>query len=57
MGGCFAENRHVVFLWKGHVMFCWSGHLRGYVMFGKGIKITQQTVVNAMALVCLATVC
>lgn len=42
---------------RGHVMFCWSGHLRGHVLFGKGVRITQQTVDKALTLVCLATLC
>jgi thiosulfate reductase cytochrome b subunit len=36
------------------VVFCWSGCLRGHLMLGKGISITQQTVHNTVALVCLA---
>lgn len=39
---------------KGHVMFGWSRSLRGHVIFGKNISITQQTVDNALALVSLA---
>lgn len=35
-------------------MFCWSWHLGGYMMFGKSINITQQTVDDALALVLLA---
>jgi hypothetical protein len=42
-------------LMRGHAMFCWCGHLRGHVMFGKSISITQQTVDNPLALVHLAT--
>ena len=34
---------------KRHVMFCWSRCLRGLVMFGKGISITQQTVGHSVA--------
>ena len=33
-------------LGKGHVMFNWSECLRGHVMFGKSISITQQIVNN-----------
>lgn len=47
MGGCFAENRHVVFSWKlsvkEHMTFPWSGLLRELVMSRKTIKITPQT--------------
>ena len=39
---------------KGHVMFYWSRSLRGHMIFGKYISITQQTVDNALALVSLA---
>jgi hypothetical protein len=39
---------------RGHVMFCWIRCLRGLVMFGKGISITQQTMDDTLALVCLA---
>ena len=39
---------------KGHVMFCWSRSLRGHMIFGKNLSITQQTVDNALALVSLA---
>jgi hypothetical protein len=42
---------------RGYVKICWSGHLRGHVIFGKGISITQQTVDNTLAMVCLATLC
>ena len=51
LGGCFAENRHIVFLWKlsgkEHVMFCWGRCLEGQVTFGKAINIAQQTVDDA----------
>jgi hypothetical protein len=33
---------------RGHVMFYYSRHLREYVMFGKGINITPQTVGDAV---------
>lgn len=39
---------------KGHVMFYWSRSLRGHMIFGKNLSITQQTVDNALALVSLA---
>jgi hypothetical protein len=39
---------------KGHIMFCWRRCLRGQVMFGKSVSITQQTMDNALALVHLA---
>ena len=35
---CFSESC----LLKGRMMFCWSGCLRGCMIFGKGICITQQ---------------
>ena len=48
--GCFAENSHVVFFWKlsRNVMSCKIGPLRKHTVFGKGIKITQQTVGDAV---------
>jgi hypothetical protein len=42
---CFWQSSLV----KGHAIFCWSGCLRGHVMFGKSISVTQQTVDNALA--------
>jgi hypothetical protein len=62
MRGSFAEKRHMVLFYiiclvKGHVMFYWSGCLREHMMFRKGVSITQQTVDNGVALVCLATIC
>jgi hypothetical protein len=39
------------FFWnleKGYVMFCKSGHLRGHVIFGKDMSITQQAVDRAV---------
>ena len=35
-------------------MFYWSRSLRGHMIFGKNLSITQQTVDNALALVSLA---
>jgi len=62
MRGCSPENRHMVFLSgsclvKEHVVFSWSSYLRGHVTFRKSISITQQTMDNAVPLVCLATLC
>lgn len=42
---------------EGHVMFCWSEHLRGLVMSGERVGITQQTVDHALALVHLVAFC
>ena len=48
MGGCFAENRRVVFIWKltgeKTCTALLEGTLGGQVMFGKSVSITQQTV-------------
>jgi hypothetical protein len=49
VGGCFVENRHVVFFWKlpgkkaCDVLLEWT-----HVMFGKGISVAQQTVDKAV---------
>ena len=69
--GCFAEadTREDILLrtdtWyfsksclvEGHVMLCWRRCLRGHTMFGKSRNITQQTVDDALALVCVVTLC
>ena len=47
---CFSGS----YLVKGHEIFHWSGPLRGHWMFAKTKSLTQQTVGNALALVCLA---
>jgi hypothetical protein len=45
MSGCFAGNRHMMFLWKlSDEMVSLSRHLRGYRMLGKSRSRTQQTV-------------
>ena len=57
--GCFAENRHMVFLWKlpdkSASDVLQSGCLREHMMVGKGVSITQQPVDDSVALVHLAT--
>lgn len=52
MGGCFPENRHMVFFWKlpgKTACDIWLEQtLRGHVMFGKDLSITRETVDNAV---------
>lgn len=58
MRGCLAEAdtwegvvlRTDVFFWKLSGKRACGGHLRERVMFGKGVSIAQQTVVDAVAL-------
>ena len=50
---CFSRS----YLKKRHEIFCWSGCLLGHMIFGKGIRITQQTVDYIVVLICLATLC
>lgn len=53
------EQTCSVFLKAGcwHSTFCQGQHLRGHMMFGKSINITQQMVDKILALVLLATFC
>jgi hypothetical protein len=39
---------------EGHVTFCRSRHLKGHVIPGKSMSVTQETVDNTLALVQLA---
>lgn len=39
------------------VLFCWSRCLRGHMMFGKSVCITQQTMVGDLSLVLFAGLC
>jgi hypothetical protein len=57
--GCLPENRHLVFFWKSpgeracDVLLEWT--LERCMMFEKSLSVAQQTVHNALVLVCLAT--
>ena len=54
-----AQSCHVMFFWRlfSERMYCWGRHVRGPVMFGKSVSLTQQTAYDALALVRLATLC
>ena len=58
MRGCFAENRHLVFSWKlpgERACDVWlEGMFKRTRDVSKSIGITQQTVNDALALICLA---
>lgn len=46
-------------LWKRSYerLFCWGRHMRGRMIFGKSLSRTQQTVNDALSLVCPAKLC